>query len=57
MQSALTFWFDLFLEARTEILENISLVFWKIWRHQKDSLRLTDLKHSIDVQGPAHQES
>ena len=25
-----------------EILEQISLVFWKIWRHQKDVLKLTD---------------
>ena len=33
------FWFDLFLEARAEILEKISLVFW----HQKDILKLTDL--------------
>ena len=37
------FWFDLFLEARAEILEKNSLVFWKkIW-HQKDILKLTDL--------------
>ena len=32
----LLFWFDLFLEARSEILEKISLIFWEIWRHQKD---------------------
>ena len=38
-----TFWFDLFLEARAEILEKISLVFWEIWRHQKDILKSTDL--------------
>ena len=38
-----TFWFDLFLEARVEILEKIPLVFWEIWRHQKDSLKLIDL--------------
>ena len=25
------FLFDLLLEARTEILENILLVFWEIW--------------------------
>ena len=36
-------WFDLFLEARAEILEKKSLVFWKIWRHQKDILKSTDL--------------
>ena len=41
---SLLFWFDLFLEPRVEILEKISLVFWKIWRHQKDILRLTDLQ-------------
>ena len=39
----LFFWFDLFFEARAEILEEISLVFWEIWRHQKDILKLTDL--------------
>ena len=31
------------LEARAEILEKILLVFWEIWRHQKDILKLTDL--------------
>ena len=31
-----TFLFDLFLEARAEILTKISLFFWSIWRHQKD---------------------
>ena len=37
------FWFDLFLEARAEILEIFSLVFWsKLW-HQTDILNLTDL--------------
>ena len=39
----LLLWFDLFLEARAEILEKISLVSWEIWRHQKDILKLTDL--------------
>ena len=39
----LFFWFDLFLEARAEILEKNSVVFWEIWRHQKDILKLTDL--------------
>ena len=45
----LFFWFDLFLEARAEILEKISLVFWEIWRNQKDILKLTDIyfNHSI----------
>ena len=38
----LLFWFDLFLEARAEILEKNSLFFWKIWRHQKAILKLTD---------------
>ena len=38
-----TFLFDPFLETRAEILEKISLMFWKIWRHQKDILKLTDL--------------
>ena len=37
------FWFDLFLEARAEILEKFSLVrLSKRW-HQKDILKLTDL--------------
>ena len=31
------------LEARAEFLEKISWVFWEIWRHQKDILKLTDL--------------
>ena len=31
------------LEARAEILEKISLVFWKKFWHQKDILKLTDL--------------
>ena len=40
----LHYFFDLTsLEARAEILEKISLVFWKIWRYQKDILKLTDL--------------
>ena len=38
-----TFLFDLFLEAKAEILEKISLVFWEIWRHQNDILKLTDI--------------
>ena len=44
------FWFDLFLEARAEILEKKSLVFWKIWRHQKDILQLTDLYNVEETQ-------
>jgi len=39
----LFFWFDLFLEARAEILKKISLVFWSKRWHQKDILKLTDL--------------
>ena len=39
----LFFWFDLFLEARADILEKISLFFGEIWRHQKDILKLSDL--------------
>ena len=39
----LFFWFDLFLEAWAEILEKISLVFWEIWRHRKEFLKLADL--------------
>ena len=35
----LFFLFDLFLEARAEIL----LIFWSIWRHQNDISKLTDL--------------
>ena len=35
--------FRVFLEARPEILTKISLVFWSIWRHQKDISKLTDL--------------
>jgi hypothetical protein len=31
----LLFWFNLFLEARAEILTKISLVFWSIWRCQR----------------------
>ena len=43
------FWFDLFLEARAEILEIISLVSCKIWKHQKDILELTDLQKKKNV--------
>ena len=39
----LLFWFDLFLEARAEILEKISLLFWSKRWHQKDISKLTDL--------------
>ena len=39
----LLFLFDLFLEARAEILEKISLVFWKKFWHQKNILKWTDL--------------
>ena len=44
------FLFDLILEASAEILEKISLVFWKIWRHQKDILKLTDPKEAKQLQ-------
>ena len=37
------FLFDLFLEARAEILEKIHWIFWKIWIHQKDVLKLIGL--------------
>ena len=43
----LIIWFDLFLEARAEILTKISLVFWEIWRHQKEILKLTDLSAEL----------
>ena len=39
----LFFWFDLFLEARAEILKKNSLVFWSKQWHHKDILKLTDL--------------
>ena len=42
VESALFFWFDLFLQARAEILEKISFFLSKRW-HQKDILKLTDL--------------
>ena len=45
----LFFWFDLFLEARAEILEKVSLVFWEIWRHQKDILKLTDPLQNLEL--------
>ena len=34
------FWFDLFLEARAEILEKNLLVFWKILRHKMDNFEI-----------------
>ena len=30
-------------QAWAEIPNKISLIFWEIWRHQKDILNLTDL--------------
>ena len=42
----LFFWFDLFLEARAEILKKLSLVFWSKRWHQKYILKLTDLYKS-----------
>ena len=38
-----------------EILEKISLVFWKVWWHQKDILKLTELyikekfEHGLEI--------
>ena len=43
MSLTLLFWYDLFLEARAENPEKCLLVFWEIWRHQKDISELTDL--------------
>ena len=38
------FGFDHFLEARVEILKIISSVFWlKLW-HQKENLKLTEIR-------------
>ena len=37
------FLFNLFFEARAEILKKFSLVFWLKRRHQKDISKLTDL--------------
>ena len=39
----LFFLFNLLLEARAEILEKIPLIFWKMWKNQKDILKLTEL--------------
>ena len=48
----LFFWFglilDAILEARAEILEKISLLFWKKFWHNKDILKLTDLYKGFD---------
>ena len=41
MDFIIIFWFNLFLEARAEILTKLSLIFWSIWRHQKDISKLT----------------
>ena len=50
VSSALIFliW-PLFRGYRAEILEKISLVFWKFWRRQKDISKLTDL-YIISIQ-------
>ena len=45
----LFFWFDLFLEARAQILKKISLVFWSKQWHQKDILKLSDLYWWTDL--------
>ena len=39
----LFFWFNQFLDSRAEILETISLVFWKKLSFHKDIIKLTDL--------------
>jgi hypothetical protein len=39
----LFFWFDLFLEARAEILEKFSLVFLEDLKTPKEQFELTDL--------------
>ena len=44
----LLFWFDLFLEARAEILTKRLLVFWSISRHQNDISKLTNLYQALD---------
>ena len=41
--------FNIFLEARGEILTKISLFFWFIWRHQKDISKSTDLYFEIKL--------
>ena len=43
MVESAPFLFDLILEAKAEILEKFSLVFWKKFWHQKNILKLTDL--------------
>ena len=45
--------FDLFLEIKAEILEKISLVFWKIWRHQNDILKSTDHYSQVSIKRAA----
>ena len=47
MEHNKVFSFDLFLEARAEILTKILLVFWWIWLRQKDILKLTDLYEDL----------
>ena len=39
----LLFLFDFFLEARAEILEKFRWFFGKIWRHEEDISKSTDL--------------
>ena len=39
----LFFWFNQFLDSRAEILEIISLVFWKKLSFHEDIIKLTDL--------------
>jgi hypothetical protein len=51
----LLFWFNIFLEARAEILKKL-LVFWEIWRHQKDILKLTYL-YALSVVFNLHEKN
>ena len=41
-------WYELFLEARAEILTKHLLVFWSISRHQNDISKLTNLYQALD---------
>ena len=45
----LLFWFNLFFEARAEILTKFRCFFLSIWRHQKCISKLTDLYPTISI--------
>ena len=47
----LFFWFDLSLEARAEISDIFSLLFWDKQLFHKDILKLSDLYPLINLQG------